>query len=114
MTGWFITSNPRLRGTASPMLIHGADWLPTLVERVLGGSLAGKTLPLDGVNMWSAIITRAATGPRHEWIYGHEHGPNNCGLCNGSWKLLREGGDKPSGFDPPGFGLVVPPPQPLT
>ncbi len=40
--------------------------------------------------------------------YGHESGPANCGLRNGTWKLLRHGGDKPNAWTAPGYGLSPP------
>ena len=99
--GWGISRS--VQGTVSEQLLHGADWLPTLVAGVAGGSTTG-TLPLDGINQWEAI-SEGSPSARYEVVYGHEDGPWNCGLRNGSWKLLRAGGDKPSQYDPPGYGL---------
>lgn len=107
-TGWGIKGVAGVGGTTSSALMHGADWLPTLVRSVAGGSTQGKTLPLDGVDQWLVLTTPGGhSGPalRNETIYGHEKGPTNCGLRNGTWKLLRAGGDKPSVWDPPGYGL---------
>jgi hypothetical protein len=101
-SGYGIGANAS--GTKTAALMHGADWLPTLLgPGVAGGSTAG-TLPLDGVDQWPAVSAGAASS-RSEVVYGHEAGPNNCGLRNGSWKLLRAGGDKPDKWDPPGYGL---------
>lgn len=52
-------------------LIHAADWLPTIYSAVgLGSAVpAGSTLPLDGVDMWGALISNA-TSPRTDVYYG--------------------------------------------
>jgi hypothetical protein len=101
--GWGIGA---AAGTKTSALLHGADWLPTLVgPSVAGGSTAG-TLPLDGVDNWAAITTVGGRSARDEVIFGHERGPDNCGLRNGPWKLLRAGGDKPDKWDPPGYNLT--------
>lgn len=98
--GWGLR---KAAGTVTRELMHGADWLQTLVVSVAGGSAAG-ALPLDGVDQWKVLSAGAATA-RAEVVYGHEGRPSDCGLRQGNWKLLREGGDKPDTWDKPGYGL---------
>jgi hypothetical protein len=105
IAGWGIP--PSLRGTVNMQLMHAADWLSTLVVGVARGNTTG-TLPLDGVNQWPALVGGDAT-TRKEVVYGHQAGPTNGGLRQGRWKLLRGGGDKPSGWTAPGYGLQAPP-----
>eukprot|EP00040_Diaphanoeca_grandis_P014932 m.75864 g.75864 ORF g.75864 m.75864 type:complete len:563 (+) comp24834_c0_seq1:76-1764(+) len=51
-------------------LIHAADWLPTIVSALTtSGVVHGETLPLDGVDLWQALLTNA-TSPRTEIYYG--------------------------------------------
>mmetsp|Transcript_52028 Transcript_52028/g.116778 ORF Transcript_52028/g.116778 Transcript_52028/m.116778 type:complete len:531 (+) Transcript_52028:1-1593(+) len=80
-------------------LAHAADWLPTLVEGVAmqnsGQIHPGATQPLDGVNLWSALIGNNAS-PRKALYYGladqtvGKHGP---ALRNAAgWKLVLGGG----------------------
>ena len=52
----FVTSPlipPAARGTIYRGLMGAADWLPTLVDGVAGGST--KYLAVDGINMWNNI-----------------------------------------------------------
>eukprot|EP01050_Picozoa_sp_SAG11_P032184 SAG11_NODE_10341_length_838_cov_1.047361_1_plen_186_part_01 len=42
--------------------MHTTDWLPTLVN-LGGGSAAGKTLPLDGFDIWD-VLTKGAKAKR--------------------------------------------------
>jgi hypothetical protein len=87
------TTSLQVAGTLSPLLMHCADWLPTLVQGVLGGSLAGRTLPLDGVDQWLAITTGATSGQRTEVVHTHNYGSDYAGLTDIStgvmWKLVR-------------------------
>jgi hypothetical protein len=78
-------------------LMHAVDWLPTLVEGLVrqGAPLPpNSTLPLDGVNVWTALTTNA-TSPRTELYYGLAdpqvgvHGPA-FRLAEG-WKLIVNG-----------------------
>ena len=72
-------------GTRHAHLMHMSDWLPTILEGVLGctkDELAGATLPshvvndyaqIDGLEHWSALTARpdserAATAPRDELL----------------------------------------------
>jgi arylsulfatase A-like enzyme len=43
-------------------LMHTTDWLPTLVN-LAGGSVAGKTRPLDGFDIWG-VLTKGAKAAR--------------------------------------------------
>lgn len=72
-------------------LMHGADWLPTLVEGAAEQRiLPGTTKPLDGMNVWKQLIGNSPS-PRHELYYGisdssvGHHGP---ALRSGHWKLI--------------------------
>ncbi|CAE7482551.1 ARSB [Symbiodinium microadriaticum] len=65
-------------------LVHAADWLPSLVEGVAMQDAAkipaGATLPLDGLNLWHALVANK-TSPRRDLYYGitdqsvGHHGP---------------------------------------
>ena len=55
-------------------LIHACDWLPTAVSAMgLKPVAAGETLPLDGIDMWSALLSNA-TSPRTVVYYGINQG----------------------------------------
>ncbi|CAK8993557.1 unnamed protein product [Durusdinium trenchii] len=70
-------------------LMHGADWLPTLVEGVADERIWA-TKPLDGMNVWPQLIGNRSS-PRQELYYGladsqvGHHGP---ALREGPWKLI--------------------------
>ena len=52
----FVTSpllSTKVIGTEYKGLMGLADWFPTMVEGIAGGSVDG--LELDGVNMWDSI-----------------------------------------------------------
>lgn len=49
-------------------LAHAVDWLPTLVVGVLGGSTA-KTKPLDGHNLWNALLHNDPSQSTRDDIY---------------------------------------------
>lgn len=58
------------QGTTYGGLIHAADWLPTIVQATTGAGLSpGETFPLDGIDMWQALLSNA-TSPRTEVYYG--------------------------------------------
>ena len=59
------------RGLRYGGLVHAADWLPTIYAAVgLGSAVpAGTTLPLDGINVWDALLSNA-TSPRTQVYYG--------------------------------------------
>eukprot|EP00438_Fugacium_kawagutii_P030153 Skav235175 [mRNA] locus=scaffold721:218084:219574:- [translate_table: standard] len=86
-------------------LMHGADWLPTLVEGVAEQRIPqGATKPLDGINVWKQLIGNESS-PRHEIYYGLAdasvgyHGP---ALRSGPWKLIvGTGGTKGSTTNSP-------------
>ena len=85
-------------------LMHGADWLPTIVEGVAGiRIMPGDTKPLDGVNVWKELISNQPS-PRKELYYGladrlvGDHGPS-LRTAEG-WKVLigtgGGSGDRPA------------------
>jgi len=57
------------QGTTWTGLAHAADWLPTFVAAAGGTMTDGETLPLDGVSLWSALVSKGAS-PRTEIYYG--------------------------------------------
>ena len=67
-----------VKGTTWPGLMHAADWLPTVVAAIDQGELKPKeTLPLDGQNLWAALLS-GGTSPRTVIYYGISekgHGP---------------------------------------
>ena len=67
-----------VRGTTWPGCAHTSDWLPTVIEGIFGlkldhadeltaASSAAPVRPLDGFNLWSAIVT-GGPSPRTEVI----------------------------------------------
>jgi len=69
------------RGTDYNLLMHGADWLPTLAD-VAGYNLTG-TLPLDGVSQWNGISrgeVQDISFARNSLVLG-----NSTNLC--SWQV---------------------------
>ena len=59
------------RGLEYHGLVHAADWLPTVLSAVTGGGAPspGETLPLDGVDVWGALLGNSSS-PRSEIYYG--------------------------------------------
>jgi len=56
------------RGTESHTLIHVSDWYPTLLGLAgVEGDLSSK--PLDGHDVWSALVANTYPGPRKEMLY---------------------------------------------
>lgn len=56
------------KGTVHHGLFHVSDWLPTIVRSIAGGSTA-RNLPLDGVDIWAAIMGGPAVpSPRTELL----------------------------------------------
>eukprot|EP00041_Stephanoeca_diplocostata_P028191 m.789830 g.789830 ORF g.789830 m.789830 type:complete len:513 (+) comp23325_c0_seq6:97-1635(+) len=53
-----------IRGTVHHGLFHSVDWLPTLTG--LAGASTTKNLPLDGVDIWPALLQGGTTSPRTE------------------------------------------------
>lgn len=99
--------------------VHATDWLPTLVSMASGTNWTSFVppteppyLPGDGLNVWPAISSGAAS-PR-DWVLLEAHPPNTTGadrvhgdgLIVGQWKLLRWGAVMPQvengWFPPPG------------
>lgn len=70
-------------GTTVDGMIHVVDWLPTLAE--ISGASTAKCKQLDGLDVWTAISTGAAS-PRTEVIYNVE--PFRAGIRQGDWKLI--------------------------
>ena len=67
-----------VRGTEYTGLIHAADWLPTILTALKKPLHAGETLPLDGVDQWSALQLVNGPSPRKVIYYGisqSRHGP---------------------------------------
>jgi len=66
-----------VKGSTWMGLAHAADWLPTVAVAVGEQIRPGETLPLDGVDLWGALL-RGASPPRREVYYGISqdgHGP---------------------------------------
>ncbi|CAJ1370526.1 unnamed protein product [Effrenium voratum] len=95
--GTALIKGPQVpRGLVWRGLFHASDWLPTLLEGVLGTVIAPEaTKPLDGFNLWHALRTNA-TSPREDIYYGvadevvGQHGPA-LRTAEG-WKLVLNGG----------------------
>lgn len=64
-------------------LVHAVDVYPTLTR--LAGVAAHSGKPLDGVDVWETILSRA-TSPRSEIIYNVE--PFRAAVRQGDWKLV--------------------------
>ena len=58
-----------VRGTAYRGLAHAADLLPTLVSAVGGRLWPNETRPLDGFDLWPALLGNG-TSPRASVYYG--------------------------------------------
>jgi len=84
VTGYGIGAS--VAGTVNSQLLHAADWLPTLVG-LGGGTVAGKTLPLDGMDQWEVISRPNVETQRTEVVYGHEAASVNAGIRIGDWKV---------------------------
>lgn len=63
--------------------VHVVDMLPTLA--VLAGASTGKCLPLDGIDVSSALLKKGAS-PRTEVVYNIE--PFRAAVREGKWKLV--------------------------
>lgn len=55
---------PAMRGTVHHGLFHSVDWLPTLTK--LAGASTSKNLPLDGVDIWPALLEGGRASPHTE------------------------------------------------
>lgn len=58
-----------VRGTTWDGLAHAADWLPTIASAVGSPVKPSETLPLDGTDLWAALISNG-TSPRDNIYYG--------------------------------------------
>lgn len=52
------------RGSVHSGLFHAVDWLPTLAG--LAGASTSQNLPLDGYNLWDALLAGGSESPRNE------------------------------------------------
>ena len=66
---------PRLRGTTNTQLMHVADWYPTLCALAGVDSsdnwfdpTTNTTHPIDGVNLWPALISGGITALPRKWL----------------------------------------------
>jgi len=84
-----------VRGTVSHKLMHVTDWLPTLTR--LAGVLAPtrEAKPLDGLDVWNALIEPKTPSPRTEMLYNvnllchsGQAGAPKAAIRIGSFKLL--------------------------
>ena len=71
-------------GSASDALMHVADLFPTFAG--LAGADTGRSLPLDGLDVWEAIAN-GAESPREEVVHSLDV------IRVGDWKLLEEDGE---------------------
>ena len=70
-------------GTRNSHLFHCSDWLPTLVGLAKGSLVRNK--PLDGVDIWQALLDPNAEAPRHELLINANSLPNRgAPVANGS------------------------------
>ena len=83
-----------VRGTESRALFHITDWLPTIAGLARFHLNATSALPLDGLDIWSALST-GSSGKRQEMLYNvnpfceeGQAGPPKAALRVGDWKLL--------------------------
>ena len=91
-------------------LMHTTDWLPTLV-RLGGGSVSGKTRPLDGFDVWG-VLTKGAKAKR-EIIAHNVPATGYAGAFRkGSLKLLLLGNSSSSipGMQTTAGAVQLPPP----
>lgn len=66
-----------------PGLAHSVDWLPTLAA-LAGASTAG-TLPLDGRDMWPALMGAPSAHPH---LFTATNNRGGFAIRKGDWKLL--------------------------
>uniref|UniRef100_A0A7S2WH76 Uncharacterized protein n=2 Tax=Rhizochromulina marina TaxID=1034831 RepID=A0A7S2WH76_9STRA len=64
-----------LRGSVYGNVFHASDWLPTIVQGILGrGDLLAKAEnPLDGVNHWPALVKASSAVPRDRLVYNIDY-----------------------------------------
>jgi arylsulfatase A-like enzyme len=77
--------------------LHIADWYPTLVQ--LAGAKPAAGVPLDGRDLWPALINPAAA-PIHDEILINA-APGTGALRRGDWKLVVNGQLRFKGGTPP-------------
>lgn len=93
----FVVSNlipEARRGSSYEGLVHVSDWHPTLTLLGGGDISSGSGFPLDGLNIWDAIIENTKS-PRTEILLNiddiTERNPiSGAGLIQGDWKLLQK------------------------
>eukprot|EP00041_Stephanoeca_diplocostata_P012429 m.208122 g.208122 ORF g.208122 m.208122 type:complete len:451 (+) comp18957_c1_seq5:103-1455(+) len=54
-----------VQGTHYVGLTHAADWLPTVVAAIGSSFTPNETLPLDGVNLWDALMANTGVAPQN-------------------------------------------------
>lgn len=109
-----------VRGTINKQLIHVSDWLPTLVEGLVGHPL--NDTRLDGFDLWSTINSFDPS-PRKELLHNIDPWPHQpedfntnmtAAIRVGDWKLLTgtPGAKNGQWIAPPNSGIT--PHYPLT
>lgn len=96
-----------LRGSSFGGLFHVSDWLPTLVEGVIGDKTLLADAELDGVNQWDALL--GSTGAqRNELVYNLDYNDDVvCGALRvGDMKILRQVQYQPAWAVPEGNNLT--------
>merc|ERR1712048_884727 len=81
-----------LQGSTWMGLSHAADWLPTFVSAIGSSVKDNETKPLDGVDIWQALLTNA-TSARSDIYYGISQGNNGPALRDVHGYKLILGGD---------------------
>lgn len=87
------------RGSTYPHMFHVTDWLPTLIQGVLGNASALEGLLVDGVDHWDALLatelvspteSRSTTDAPRSWlVYNIDYSNGTTGAIRmGDMKLL--------------------------
>jgi len=81
-----------VRGRPHDGLAHAADLMPTLVSAVGSRLWVNETLPLDGIDLWGALLANA-TSPRTSVYYGISQDQKGPAVRDDlGWKLVTRGG----------------------